>query len=159
MDTNQNKLNIKMKMDVKHTGFNKTCLLILLLFGGVLNLYSQSWYEITFNDLQYRVSRNVANSTSSNLRITLYYNDGSEDELYYRPIGDDAWEDDYDLDPIWRQKMPSHILVHMFVHFRPASDVHLDEILPLNGCLEDSSYEFVHHDGGFSRNLTFKYSA
>ncbi|ADY30916.1 hypothetical protein Celly_3099 [Cellulophaga lytica DSM 7489] len=114
---------------------------------------------INFTNLTYKADRNVKNSTSSNLNITLHYANGDIEQLYYRDIRDNTSENNFSIKPLIRYKRPSHINVYMFVNFRPASDVNINDNLIINsGCLNQKKYLWIDDDGGLNPNLSFNYS-
>ncbi len=131
-------------------------LFILLCCSTLVNGQTQA-YEIKLN-FTYKVDRNVKNSTSSNMTINLDYSDGSSEQIYYNPIGDNTYQSPTNL-VLVRNKKPTRFHVTGFVNFSHTGNADWDHNLDLNeGCLSETRFTYNH--SGFSNDrIDFDYSS
>ncbi len=112
----------------------KFLLFILVIISGFA--FGQAQYKVELNNLRFEIKKAVKNSTSSNVTLTLIYEDNSTEELYYRNITEqehDEW--DWNLNPsLITTKKPKAIRTSGFVHFRTGTDAHYDVTYNLNFC-------------------------
>jgi hypothetical protein len=96
----------------------------LLLFLLVINLMmSQTKYVIKISDLSYRINKGVKDNTSSNIRITIYYKNGTSTNAYTRDINNEGDnENNFKLADIESISKPISIECFAFVNFRTGSD-------------------------------------
>ena len=101
----------------------KTIFFIFLFIINSSHSQTNPSYQINFNNLSYRINAGVKNNTSSNINIILYYADGTNEQLYFRPIANEGdTEQGWSIPPFIRTKKPTSISCHVFVNFRTGSD-------------------------------------
>jgi len=96
-------------------------LLIILLVSGFG--FAQVNYTIKIKNLTYRINEGVKNSTSSNIRITIHYQNGTSADAYRRDIdnnGDN--ENNLTLSDVTSFSKPVSIECFAFVNFRSGTD-------------------------------------
>ncbi|MDR7212239.1 T9SS type A sorting domain-containing protein [Flavobacterium piscis] len=100
----------------------KIYLLLILLVSGFG--YSQGpQYVVKISNLNYSINKGVKNNTSSNIRITVRFKDGSSENLYYRDIRNNGDKEvNLDVASITRTSKPVSIDCHAYVNFRTGSD-------------------------------------
>ncbi len=112
----------------------KKYLLLLLIFLPLFTL-GQSNYKIELTNLTYDVRENTKNSTSSNVTITLIYEDNTTVELYYRHIGSHDKESGWNLiPPIISDKKPKMVHTTGFVNFRTGTDALYNQYNTIDIC-------------------------
>lgn len=115
-------------------------LLFLLLLIKVVFLWGQGGqaeYKFELYNLRFELREPVKNNTSSNVTLTLKYEDNSEEQIYYRSITEEEHDEwDWNLNPpIIRSKKPVSIRVSGFVNFRSGTDANYDVTNGLTTCL------------------------
>lgn len=116
----------------------------------------QAEYKFELYNLRFEIKNPVKNSTSSNVTLTLKYEDNSEEQIYYRHISEEEHDEwDWNLNPpIIRSKKPVSIRTRGFVHFRSGTDAWYDQTDGLNDCNLDN-YDVDTHTPRMS-HITFK---
>ncbi|MEW7279186.1 T9SS type A sorting domain-containing protein [Aquimarina sp. 2201CG1-2-11] len=96
---------------------NKIIILLWIVLG-IHSIQSQNLYEIHVYDLHYTVTHNVKNNTSSNITITIEYEDGgTPDEIYYNAIRDGSNERDREVRKFQTDRKPVRIKTRVFINF------------------------------------------
>ncbi|PWN59123.1 hypothetical protein C1634_020575 [Chryseobacterium viscerum] len=134
-------------------------ILFLLLIMNAAFLWGQGGqaeYKFELYNLRFEIKNPVKNSTSSNVTLTLKYEDNSEEQIYYRHISEEEHDEwDWNLNPpIIRSKKPVSIRTTGFVHFRSGTDAWYDQTDGLNDCNLDN-YDVDTHTPRMS-HITFK---
>lgn len=114
----------------------------LLFFLLILNTAflwgqgGQAEYKFELYNLRFEIKEPVKNNTSSNVTLTLKYEDNSEEQIYYRNITEEEHDEwDWNLNPpIIRFKRPVSIRVSGFVNFRSGTDAAYDVTHSLTTC-------------------------
>lgn len=114
-------------------------ILFLLLLIKVAFLWGQGGpaeYKFELYNLRFEIREPVKNNTSSNVTLTLKYEDNSEEQIYYRSITEEEHDEwDWNLNPsIIRSKKPVSIRVSGFVNFRSGTDANYDVANGLTTC-------------------------
>jgi len=113
-------------------------------------------YYTSISNLSYSINKGVKNSTSSNIRITVRYEDGSSKNAYVRNIennGDN--ENNLTLEPLSYSSKPISIECYAFVNFRTGTDANGTKTINVNNYCANGSF-----DGDYSprmSHITFKY--
>lgn len=96
----------------------------------------QAEYKFELYNLRFEIREPVKNNTSSNVTLTLKYEDNSEEQIYYRSITEEEHDEwDWNLNPpITRSKKPVSIRVSGFVNFRSGTDANYDVTNGLTTC-------------------------
>ncbi|VDH15444.1 Por secretion system C-terminal sorting domain [Algoriella xinjiangensis] len=109
-------------------------LFTLIILSGFA--FGQAQYKVELNNLRFEIKNAVKNSTSSNVTLTLIYEDNSTEEVYYRNITEqehDEWN--WNLNPsLITTKKPKAIRTSGFIHFRTGTDAHYDITSNLKFC-------------------------
>ncbi len=115
-------------------------ILLLLLVFCCANIFAQDLYQFHLNNLNYHIVKGVKNKTSSNVTIKIILEDGSQQDVYYRHIGDRRDdENNWNLSsPILNNRRPISIRINGFVNFRTGSDAEFDETHTLKSCGQQS---------------------
>jgi hypothetical protein len=96
---------------------------LLFIFFLLTNIIFSQSYDIKVYNLNYRIIDGVKNNTSSNIRITIYYEGGTSEQIYYRSIGESGdRETNANVFSGIRQKKPISIECFAFVNFRTGTD-------------------------------------
>lgn len=114
-------------------------ILLLLLLIKIAFLWGQGGqaeYKFELYNLRFEIREPVKNNTSSNVTLTLKYEDNSEEQIYYRSITEEEHDEwDWNLNPpIIRSKKPVSIRVSGFVNFRSGTDANYDVTNGLTTC-------------------------
>lgn len=133
----------------------KFYLLVILLICG-FGFAQGTQYVIKISNLSYSINRGVKNNTSSNIRISVRFKDGTKSDLYYRDIRNNGDKEvNLDVASIVRSSKPVAIDCYAFVNFRSGSDA--------NGTISRNVDMFC-PSGSFSgnysprmSNITFNY--
>ncbi|AZA74935.1 T9SS type A sorting domain-containing protein [Chryseobacterium indoltheticum] len=111
-------------------------LLLLIKAAFLWGQGGQAEYKFELYNLRFEIREPVKNNTSSNVTLTLKYEDNSEEQIYYRSISEedhDEW--DWNLNPpLIRSKRPVSIRVSGFVNFRSGTDASYDITNSLTIC-------------------------
>ena len=93
-------------------------------------------YKIELFNLRFEIKDPVKNSTTSNVTLTIRYEDNSEEQIYYRPISEEEHDEwNWNLtSPLIRIKKPISIRTSGFVNFRSGTDAWYNESVELNNC-------------------------
>jgi hypothetical protein len=95
--------------------------LLLLLVTGFM--FGQTNYRIKISKLNYTILKGVKNKTSSNIRITINYENGTSYNAYKRDINNNGDnESNLDIPEIWSISKPISIDCYAFVNFRTGTD-------------------------------------
>nr|WP_315257915.1 hypothetical protein [uncultured Flavobacterium sp.] len=132
----------------------KIILFVFFIFSNIS--FSQS-YDIKIYDLNYRINAGVKNKTSSNIRITLYYENGTSEDIYKRDINNDG---DQEVNKLVfsgvKNFKPVKVECYAFVNFRTGTDAGSSVYKDLNSNCASGTFS-----GNYSprmTDITFKYS-
>src|SRR5688572_21763944 len=99
----------------------KFYLLMFLLVSGFS--FAQVNYTIKITNLTYRINNGVKNRTSSNIRITVRYQNGTSANAYARDINNNGDnENNLNLQALTSLSKPVSIECYAFVNFRSGTD-------------------------------------
>ncbi len=135
----------------------KKIYLLFFLLVYVFGFAQDTNYIITISNLNYRINKGVKNSTSSNIKIIVHYQNGTSTTAYYRSInnsGDN--ETNLNIDPFENPSRPVSIECYAFVNFRTGSDANNSLYTNVDSYCPSGSF-----DGNYSprmSNITFNYS-
>jgi hypothetical protein len=128
---------------------------LFLLVSGVV--FGQTNYRIKISKLNYTILKGVKNKTSSNIRITINYENGTSYNAYKRDIDNEGDnESNLDIPEIWSVLKPISIDCYAFVNFRTGTDA--------NGTISKNVNTYCPNgifDGDYSprmTHITFNYS-
>jgi hypothetical protein len=97
--------------------------IILFVFFIFSNISFCQSYAIKIYDLNYEITAGVKNNTSSNIRITLYYENGTSEDIYKRNINNNGdRETNLLVFSAVRTKKPVKVECYAFVNFRTGTD-------------------------------------
>lgn len=97
--------------------------IILFVFFIFSNLSFSQSYAIKVYDLNYQITAGVKNNTSSNIRITLHYENGTSEDIYKRNINNNGdRETNLLVFTNVRNSKPIRIECFAFVNFRTGTD-------------------------------------
>lgn len=97
--------------------------IILFVFFIFSNLSFSQSYAIKVYDLNYQITAGVKNNTSSNIRITLHYENGTSEDIYRRNINNNGdRETNLLVFTNVRNSKPIRIECFAFVNFRTGTD-------------------------------------
>ncbi len=100
----------------------KATLFFIFLYFSNFAL-SQNDYKINVYNLNYEITAGVKNSTSSNIKIDLYYSDGTKENIYYRDIRNNGDKEvNKFITSMTISKKPIRIDCYAFVNFRTGTD-------------------------------------
>ncbi|OXG00770.1 putative secreted protein (Por secretion system target) [Flavobacterium araucananum] len=130
-------------------------LLIILLVSG-FGFAQQQKYIIKISNLNYSINAGVKNRTSSNIRITVRYKDGSSSDAYTRDIRNNGdKEANLDIAAFNRNSKPVSIECYAFVNFRTGTDANSTVSKSVDSFCPSGSFS-----GSYSprmSNITFTY--
>lgn len=133
----------------------KFYLLVILLICG-FGFAQGTQYVIKISNLSYSINRGVKNNTSSNIRITVRFKDGTKADLYYRDIRNNGDKEvNLDVASIVRNSKPIAIDCYAFVNFRTGSDA--DGTISRNVDMFCPSGSFSGSYSPRMSNITFNY--
>lgn len=128
---------------------------MFLLVSGFT--FAQVNYTIKITDLTYRINENVKNSTSSNIRITVHYQNGTSANAYARDINEKGDNENHiNLANVNSFSKPVSIECFAFVNFRSGTDANSSKYAYVNTYCPSGSF-----DQGYSprmTHITFNYS-
>ncbi len=119
-------------------------------------IIAQEKYKIQLYDLNYRINNGVKNNTSSNISITIKYEDGTQKILYKRDINNNG-----DQEISWKTNSfisftkPISIECYAFVNFRTGTDANGTKKINLTN--NTSEQQFNESYSPRMTNIKFKY--
>ncbi|WP_264536973.1 T9SS type A sorting domain-containing protein [Flavobacterium sp. N1736] len=133
----------------------KFYLLIILLVSGFG--FAQVNYTIKISNLTYRINEGVKNRTSSNIRVTVHYQNGTSANAYARDIDNEGEnENNKNLPDLYSASKPISIECFAFVNFRSGTDANSSKYANVDTYCPTGSF-----NQGYSprmTNITFNYS-
>lgn len=128
---------------------------MFLLVSGFT--FAQVNYTIKITNLTYRINEGVKNRTSSNIRITIHYQNGTSANAYARDIDNEGDnENNITLANVNSFSKPVSIECYAFVNFRSGTDANSSKYANVNTYCPSGSF-----NQGYSprmTHITFKYT-
>ncbi|WP_431244384.1 hypothetical protein ACQ9BO_08740 [Flavobacterium sp. P21] len=132
----------------------KIILFVFFTFSTIA--FSQS-YAIKVYDLNYQITAGVKNNTSSNIRITLFFENGTSEDIYKRNINNNGdRETNLMVFSNVRTSKPIRIECYAFVNFRTGTDA--NSTVPQNITTTCGSGSFSANYSPRMTAVTFKYT-
>lgn len=117
----------------------KFYVLIFLLVSGFT--FAQVNYVIKIKNLTYRINEGVKNRTSSNIRITVHYQNGTSANAYARDIDNEGDnENNITLANVNSSSKPVSIECYAFVNFRTGTDANSSKYANVNTYCPSGSF-------------------
>lgn len=130
--------------------------LLIILLVSTFGFAQGQKYIIKISNLSYSINAGVKNKTSSNIRITVHYKDGSSSNAYTRDIRNNGdREVNLDIAAFSRNSKPVSIECYAFVNFRTGTDANSSVYKSVDTFCPSGSFS-----GSYSprmSNITFNY--
>ncbi|MCD9576645.1 T9SS type A sorting domain-containing protein [Flavobacterium soyae] len=134
----------------------KKIYLLIILLISIFSFAQETKYIITISNLNYRINKGVKNSTSSNIKIIIHYQNGTSTTAYYRSIGSSGDnETSLNIDPVNNSTKPVSIECYAFVNFRTGTDANGSKFINVDSYCPNGTF-----DGDYSprmSHITFNY--